>query len=69
VILTAVVLATVHGRTDLCADIGALCGNVVEVEVGVLSSSEGRKGGDESELGEKHVDWIRNDLLIVEEGA
>ena len=49
-ILTAVVLATVGDGTDLCAHISALRGDVVEVEVSVLSSSEGRKGGDDGEL-------------------
>lgn len=49
-VLTAVVLATVGDGTDLCADISALRGDVVEVEVSVLSSSEGRKSGDDGEL-------------------
>ena len=49
-VLTAVILATVSDGTDLCADISALRGDVVEVEVSVLSSSEGRKSGDDGEL-------------------
>jgi hypothetical protein len=49
--LTAVGIATVDNGNYLCASVGALSGDVVEVDVGgVLSSAKGREGGDESEL-------------------
>lgn len=63
--LTAVVLAAVYGLTNLAAYIGALSGDVAEVKVGVLSSSEGREGRDESDLSEEHIEWLRFDLLGV----
>lgn len=63
--LTAVVLAAIHGFTNLAADIGALSRDVAEVKAGVLSSSQGREGGDESDLSEEHIEWLRFDLLEV----
>jgi hypothetical protein len=63
--LTAVVLAAIYGFTNLAADIGALSRNVAEVKAGVLSSSQGREGGDESDLSEEHIEWLRFDLLEV----
>jgi hypothetical protein len=49
----------------LCANIGALSGDVVKVEIGVLSRSESRKGRDESEVGKEHVGLLKFDLLEV----
>lgn len=63
--LTAVVLAAIYGFTNLAADIGALSRNVAEVKAGVLSSSQGREGGDESDLSEEHIEWLRFDLWEV----
>jgi hypothetical protein len=63
--LTAVVLAAIYGFTDLAADIGALSRDVAEIKAGVLSSSQGREGGDESGLSEEHIEWLRFDLLEV----
>lgn len=63
--LTAVVLAAIYGFTNLAADIGALSRDVAEVKAGVLSSSQGREGGDESDLSEEHIEWLRFDLLEV----
>jgi hypothetical protein len=63
-VLVSVVVAT-RRCTNLGANICALGGDVVEIEVGVLSSSEGREGRDESELGEEHVVWLGFDLLNV----
>jgi hypothetical protein len=64
--LTAVVLAAIYGFTNLAADIGALSRDVAEVKAGVLSSSQGREGGDESDLSEEHIEWLRFDLLEVD---
>lgn len=63
--LTAVVLAAIYGFTNLAADISAFSRDVAEVKAGVLSSSQGREGGDESDLSEEHIEWLRFDLLEV----
>lgn len=54
--LTAVILAAVGDRSNLGAYVGALSGDVAEIEVGVLGSSNSREAGEESDLREKHLE-------------
>lgn len=55
--LTAVVLAAVGDGPNLGAYISAFSRDVAEIEVGILSSSDGSEAGEESDLGEEHIGW------------